>query len=87
LIEGQREHCGFYKTEYVWADTDADAAEKAKSIVARRLETAASGGDASRVRMEVESAKKEGRLWKALSSPGFAFYKDDAQGAALNALH
>jgi hypothetical protein len=81
VIDGNPELCGFYKTEYVWADDEQMARDKAISTVTEKIKAAAVGGDTSSLTLEIDGMTRERRFWKGMSSPGFAFYREGEPGS------
>ena len=79
-IDGKREHCGFYKHEYVWAQSEDEAKENGRRRVSRKLALQMPSADVRALHMVVDDVNVEPRIWKAFSSPGFVFYKDEENG-------
>jgi hypothetical protein len=78
-IDGKREQCGFYKHEYVWALSEDEARENGKSKVSRKLALQTQSVEIGALHIIVESVNIEPRIWKALSSPGFVFYREEEE--------
>lgn len=87
-IDGKLEQCGFYKHEYVWAASEDEAKAHGRRKVSKRLASQTRSAVIKALHVVVDSVNVEPRIWRALSSPGFVFYKDEEkQTTSARASH
>ena len=71
--------CGFFKNEYVRAETPEEAVQLAKERVVRQMteDPAINREDAARAVLEVDEVEPNIGFWNSIRREGFIFYPEE----------